>query len=176
MKKGAIAAVLLIAVFTLVLSACGDGDAGLTRAEVEEIVRSEMASEPAQTDPAPGVSSDQVEGIVNDAIEKMAQPEPGLTRAEVEEIVRAAIASIPSKSSPAEYTQHFVENAIARYDAQGLDATLAHYNSPQSVDGQWYVFIIDPERPGHRPPRPRTPGPGHEGLGGHRRQRVRIRA
>ncbi len=143
MKKGAIAAVLLIAVFTLVLSACGDGDAGLTRAEVEEIVREEMAAAPAQTDPAPGVSSDQVEGIVNDAIEKMAQPEPGLTRAEVEEIVRAAIASIPSKSAPAEYTQHFVENAIARYEAQGLDATLAHYNSPQSVDGQWYVFIID---------------------------------
>ena len=143
MKKGAIAAVLLIAVFILVLSACGDGDAGLTRAEVEEIVREEMASAPTQTDPAPGVSSDQVEGIVNDAIEKMAQPEPGLTRAEVEEIVRAAIASIPSKSSPAEYTQHFVENAIARYEAQGLDATLAHYNSPQSVDGQWYVFIID---------------------------------
>ena len=26
---------------------------------------------------------------------------------------------------------------------QGLDATLAYYNRPESVDGQWYVFIID---------------------------------
>ena len=97
--------------------ACGDGDAGLTRAEVEEIVRAETAAAmPAQ---------------------------PGLTRAEVEEIVRAAIASIPSKATPAEYTQHVVDTAIVRYETQGLDAALAHYNSPQSIDGQWYVFIID---------------------------------
>ncbi len=143
MKKGFIASMTLVAVIALVISACSGGDDGLTRAEVEEIVREEMASASTQTDPASGVSSDQVEGIVNDAIEKMVQPEPGLTRAEVEEIVREAIVSIPSKSAPAEYTQHFVGNAIARYEAQGLDATLAHYNSPQSVDGQWYVFIID---------------------------------
>ena len=114
---------------------------GPSRAEVEEIVRAEMASAPIQTDPAPGVSSDQVEGIVNDAIAEI--PQPGLSRAEVEEIVRAAIASIPPRSAPAEYTRFFVENAIARYETQGLDATLAHYNSPQSVDGQWYVFVID---------------------------------
>ena len=136
----AVAGILLI--LSGLFSACGGGDAGLSRAEVQEIVREEMAAQ-SQADSAPGVSSDQVEGIVNDAIEKMAQPEPGLSRAEVEEIVRAAIASIPSKSAPAEYTQHFVQNAIARYEAQGLDATLAHYSSPQSVDGQWYVFVID---------------------------------
>ena len=58
----------------------------------------------------------------------------GLTRAEVEEIVREAIASIPSEATPAEYTQHVVRNAIARYETQGLDATLAHYNSPQSLE------------------------------------------
>ena len=140
-RRIALAAGLLL-ILPALLAACGDGDAGLTRDEVAEIVREEMA-EQSQADSAPGVSSDQVEGIVNDAIEKMAQPEPGLSRAEVEEIVRAAIASIPSRSAPADYTQHFVANAIARYEAQGLDATLAHYNSPQSVDGQWYVFIID---------------------------------
>ena len=136
----AVAGLLLLVPALLV--ACGDGDVGLTRAEVQEIVREEMA---AQTDAAstPGMVPADVEGIVNEAIAEMPQTEPGLTRAEVEEIVRAAIASIPSKSAPAEYTQHFVQNAIARYEAQGLDATLAHYNSPQSVDGQWYVFIID---------------------------------
>ena len=64
----------------------------------------------------------------------------------MEEVVRAAIASIPSRSSPAEYAQHVVESSIARYESQGLDATLAHYNRAASVDGQWFAFIGDPDR------------------------------
>ena len=52
-------------------------------------------------------------------------------------------ASVPPKSAPADYTRHFVDEAIRRYETDGLDATLAYYNSQQSVDGQWYVFIID---------------------------------
>ena len=135
-------AVGLLLILPALLAACGDGDAGLTRDDVAEIVREEMASEPPSEAVAP-LTEAQAESIVNDAIEKMPQPEPGLSRAEVEEIVRSAIASIPSKSAPADYTQYFVANAVARYEAQGLDAALAHYNSPQSVDGQWYVFIID---------------------------------
>ncbi len=141
MRRIALAAGLLLLLPAL-FAACGGGDGGLTRAEVEEIVREEMAAAPTATAPAP-LTEAQAEGIVNDAIAKLPQPEQGLTRAEVEEIVRAAIASIPSKSAPADYTRHFVGNAIARYEAQGLEATLVHYNSPQSVDGQWYVFIID---------------------------------
>ena len=139
MRRIALAAGLLLLVSAL-FSACGEG--GVTRAEVEEIIRDEMSAQ-SQSESSPGMAPADVEGIVNDAIQKMPQPEPGLTRAEVEEIVRAAIADIPSRSAPAEYTQRFVNNAIARYEAQGLDATLTHYNSPQSVDGQWYVFIID---------------------------------
>ena len=88
---------------------------GLTRADVQEIVREERAD----------------------------LPEPGLTRADVEEIVWAAIASIPHRSAPAEYTRWVVDSAIASYETRGLDATLAHYNRAESVDGQWYVFIID---------------------------------
>ena len=65
-------------------------------------------------------------------------PEPA--NAEAEEIVAAAI---PPKSAPADYTRHFVQSAISRYETQGLDATLAHYNSEESIDGQWYVFVID---------------------------------
>ena len=49
----------------------------------------------------------------------------------------------PPKWDPAEYTKHVVRSAIERYDSEGLDATLAHYNTPESIDGQWYVFIID---------------------------------
>ncbi len=114
--RRAIAIAGLLLLVPALFAACGGGDAGLSRAEVEEVVRAETAAMPAQQ---------------------------GLTRAEVESIVREAIASIPSKATPAEYTQYFVDNAIARYETQGRDSTLAHYNSPQSIDGQWYVFIID---------------------------------
>ncbi|MDE0614417.1 MAG: hypothetical protein OXI32_08395 [bacterium] len=51
--------------------------------------------------------------------------------------------SAPSKSDPAAYTKFVVDQAIARYEAEGLDAALAHFNSPASVDDQWYVFVID---------------------------------
>ena len=119
----------------LLLAACGSDDPGLTRAEVEEIVRAELAAE----------SSASVEGTVNDTPDAPAVPPAtaGLTRAEVEEIVQAVIAGVPAKAAPAEYTQYVVDSAVARYEAQGLDAALAHYNSAQSIDGQWYVFIID---------------------------------
>ena len=133
---------------------------GLSRAQVEEIVRAELAGAAVETPrPDPGPSRAEVEGIVNDAIARMTPPEPGLTQADVKEVVRAAIASIPSKAAPADYTRHVVGNAIARYEAQGLDAALSHYNSPQSVDGQWYVFIIDEDGLviGH-------PDPGRIGL------------
>ena len=113
---------------------------GLTRADVEEIVRSQMAS---QGDTPPAMTSSDVSEAVSKAMSEMPKSEPGITRAEVEEIVRAAIAGIPPRSAPAEYTMHFVESAIARYETQGREATLAHYNREESVDGQWYVFIID---------------------------------
>ena len=54
-----------------------------------------------------------------------------------------ASASAPPKWEPAEYTQYFVKAAISKYDSEGLDATVAHYNTEESIDGQWYVFILD---------------------------------
>ena len=150
----------------LLLVACSDGDAGLSRAEVEEIVREEMADVLTPPQPEPGLTSEdveeavrkaladtpepdsglskrEVEEIVSAAIAAIAEPQPGLTSAEAEQIARGVVASIPPRSAPAEYTKFFVESAIARYETQGLEATLAHYNREQSVDGQWYVFIID---------------------------------
>ncbi len=50
--------------------------------------------------------------------------------------------SAPSKSDPVAYTQFVVDQAIDRYQAEGLDATLAHYNDPSSVEDEWYVFVI----------------------------------
>lgn len=51
----------------------------------------------------------------------------------------------PSKDDPASYTQAFVERAIDRYNTDGLQATLDYYNSPDSIDGQWYVYIANSE-------------------------------
>ncbi|MCE2405160.1 MAG: cache domain-containing protein, partial [Dehalococcoidia bacterium] len=59
--------------------------------------------------------------------------------------IPAKTAAAPPKSMPAEYTKYFVNNAIGRYKTEGLDATLAYYNTPESIDGQWYMFIIDEE-------------------------------
>ena len=54
--------------------------------------------------------------------------------------VRAA-----EKSNPIEYTVSLVRQATSRFDREGREATLDYYNSPESVDGDWYIFIIDEE-------------------------------
>ncbi len=42
----------------------------------------------------------------------------------------------------ADSTQEYVNKAVARYDSEGLDAVIAHYNSQDSLDGQFYLFLI----------------------------------
>ena len=39
-------------------------------------------------------------------------------------------------------TKAFVDVALLGYEGSGREATLAYYNSPESVEGQWYVFIV----------------------------------
>ena len=134
---------LLGVLVPLLLVTCGDGDAGLTRPEVEEIVRTEMAEAPATPQSERGLTRAEVERIVESAIALVPTAQPGVTAAEAERIARSVVASVPPKSAPAEYTKFFVEKAISRYETQGLDATLAYYNREESIDGQWYVFIID---------------------------------
>ncbi len=51
--------------------------------------------------------------------------------------------SAPPKWEPAEYTKYYVRSAIAQYESEGLNATAAYYNTPESIDGQWYMFIFD---------------------------------
>ena len=48
-----------------------------------------------------------------------------------------------TKEDPAEYTIAFVDRALRHYEAHGREATVAHYNTPESVDGSWYVYIFD---------------------------------
>ena len=49
----------------------------------------------------------------------------------------------PQVEDPAAQTRAYVQKAIEYYDANGLDATIAHYNSPDSVDGQWSLTMAD---------------------------------
>ena len=148
-------------------------ESGLTSADVEEAIRAAMAEIPQSVE---GLTKAEVEQIVQTAIASIPEPRAGLTSAEAEQIARGVVASIPPKSAPPEYTRFFVENAISRYETHGLDATLAYYNREGNIDGQWYVFIIIDENDGHRASRCAPPGPRPEGLGGHRRQRVQLRA
>ena len=51
--------------------------------------------------------------------------------------------NVPTKADPPGYAVYLVEQAIKRYDTEGREATIAYHNSSESVDGEWYVFIID---------------------------------
>ena len=125
----------------VLLMACGDGDKELSRADVAKIVRSELAEAPASADPGP--SREEIEQIVSAAIADIPERDSGPTGIEAGPTNGSAAASIPPKSTPGDYTRFFVNKAISRYGSEGLDATLAYYNTRESVDGQWYVFIID---------------------------------
>ena len=49
----------------------------------------------------------------------------------------------PQVEDPAARTKEYVQQAIEYYQANGLDATIAHYNSQESVDGQWNLTMAD---------------------------------
>ena len=48
-----------------------------------------------------------------------------------------------TKADPAEHTVAFVDQALRYYKAHGRENTVAHYNTPESVDGGWYIYIFD---------------------------------
>ena len=41
------------------------------------------------------------------------------------------------------FTVDMVKQALKRYEREGREATIRYYNSPESVKGEWYVFILD---------------------------------
>ena len=49
----------------------------------------------------------------------------------------------PPKIARRPYARYLVAEAIDRYDTQGRDYTLDYHNSPDSLDGEWYVFIAE---------------------------------
>ena len=101
---------VLFLLATLLFIACGDGDGGLSRAEVEQVVREELADAPAPAQPEPGLTAADLEEAIRAAMADMPQPESGLSQEDVERIVEAAIASIPTSQPGLTSTQ--VEDAI----------------------------------------------------------------
>ena len=50
---------------------------------------------------------------------------------------------MPPSTAPRDLTRAYVEAAIVRYGREGLEATVAHYDSRESLEGQLYLFLID---------------------------------
>ena len=41
------------------------------------------------------------------------------------------------------FTRFFVKEAITKYHNEGLETTVAYFNRPGSVNGQWFSFLAD---------------------------------
>ncbi len=101
-----------------------------------EDVESEPAGEDVESEPAgEDVESEPAgEDVESEPVGDDATAQPDQAEASDEP---------PPKSDAASYTQFVVSQAIDLYDSAGRDALLAEVNSPDSVDGQWYVFVVD---------------------------------
>ena len=53
------------------------------------------------------------------------------------------IAGMVPADDPRALTQAYAEAGIVHYERYGLEATVAYYNSPESVDGQWFLNMVD---------------------------------
>ena len=107
---------------------------------MEAAIRAAIAAMPQ---PEPGLTSPKVEELIRAAIADLPKPDVGITADEARRLAQYEVATVPPKTSPAEHTKFFVSNAISRYETEGREATLAHYDWIESIDDQWYVFIVD---------------------------------
>ena len=55
----------------------------------------------------------------------------------------AAPTEMPTMDDPEAFTIALVQAAIDLYKTEGREAAIAYCNDPASIDGQWYVFILD---------------------------------
>ena len=49
----------------------------------------------------------------------------------------------PTKADPEGYARLLVARVLTMVDESGVEATLDYLNSPESLDGPWYVFAIE---------------------------------
>lgn len=50
---------------------------------------------------------------------------------------------MPTMDDPEAFAMALVQGAVDLYKTEGREAMIGYYNSPESIDGQWYVFITD---------------------------------
>ena len=51
---------------------------------------------------------------------------------------------VPNRvTEPGGFAKWMVNKAVARYESNGRETTLAYYNNPESMDGTWYVFVLE---------------------------------
>ena len=69
-------------------------------------------------------------------------------------LILSSLETGPPMADRPGFTVDMVQQALDRYDQEGREATLAYYNSPESIVGDWYVFIFDENdlRIAHRNP------------------------
>lgn len=97
--------------------------------------------QPASTEAvAESDAADAAGAAVEESVEESAEVAEGVDDSAGDAPVEP---TAPSKSDPARYTKHVVQQAIGLYDSEGLEAALSVYSDPASIDGQWYVFIVD---------------------------------
>ena len=49
----------------------------------------------------------------------------------------------PEVADPDAYTQAYTQQAIDMYKSEGIQAVINHYSSPQGLDQQWYLILLD---------------------------------
>lgn len=143
-------ALATIAGMSLLLFSCsGTGD-DASRSDAEPADESAVTSvlqptTPAAVDDVESSATEDTDLAPADADSEPAATETASAELEVDDELSAQDDSLPtpSKSAPAQYTRHVVEEAINRYVTDGRDATVEFYSSEESVDGAWYVFIVD---------------------------------
>ena len=146
-------AIFLLGVATLILLSstlsvsCANDDtapAGLSRAEVVEIVQAEAPTAAAPSEPE--LSRSEVEEIAQAAVASMPQleAEPGLTRSEVEEIVQAATAAPQLEAEPG-LTRSEVEEIVR----EAVRAAMAEAAEPATASCQ--LVPGEPGQPGGTP-------------------------
>ena len=60
-----------------------------------------------------------------------------------EPVMDTVTPGMPTLDDPETFAVAFVQAAIDLYKTEGRDAAIAYYKDPASIDGQWYVFILD---------------------------------
>ena len=68
----------------------------------------------------------------------------GCERAMTKPVIDAVTPTeMPTMDNPEAFTVAFVQAAINLYKMEGREAAIAYCNDPASINGQWYVFILD---------------------------------